>query len=102
MKKLLPAVFSGILASVLICICSQANAGEKVAYQNWIVDMSGVTTEEQLMSEENTIHPDFYMDELPALLEVVESSNAPVRAAWSWGVGFVRTMKMKLFHVLCR
>jgi len=45
MKKLLPAVFSGILASVLICICSQANAGEKVAYQNWIVDMSGVTTE---------------------------------------------------------
>ncbi len=45
MKKLLPAVFSGILASALICVCSQATAGEKVAYQNWIVDISGVTTE---------------------------------------------------------
>ena len=54
MKKLLPAVFSGILASALIFICSQANAGEKVAYQNWIVDMSGVTTEAYTANDSNS------------------------------------------------
>lgn len=32
--------------------------------------LSGVTTEEVLMDPENTIHPDLYADELPALLEV--------------------------------
>ncbi|MCE7528070.1 hypothetical protein [Polynucleobacter sp. IMCC 30228] len=54
MKKRLPAVFSGILASVLICICSQVFAGEKVAYQNWIVDMSGVTTEAYTANDSNS------------------------------------------------
>ena len=32
--------------------------------------LSGVTTEEVLMDPENSIHPDLYADELPALLEV--------------------------------
>ncbi|EFN52873.1 hypothetical protein CHLNCDRAFT_58743 [Chlorella variabilis] len=32
--------------------------------------LSGVTTEEQLLSPENSIHPDCYMDSLAALLEV--------------------------------
>jgi hypothetical protein len=40
MKKLLPSVF--IFLSLLSL---PAIAGEKVAYQNWIVDMSGNTTE---------------------------------------------------------
>ena len=31
---------------------------------------AGVTTEEQLLSPENSIHPDAYMDSLAALLEV--------------------------------
>jgi hypothetical protein len=43
MKKHLPAFFSGILASVLICVCSQATAGEKVAYQNWIKEIKKIT-----------------------------------------------------------
>lgn len=38
--------------------------------------LSGVTTEEQLMAPENTIHPDFYMEALPELLEV-KKSNVP-------------------------
>jgi phosphoglycolate phosphatase len=39
--------------------------------------LSGVTTEEQLMSKENKIHPDFYMAALPELLEVKKSANVP-------------------------
>jgi hypothetical protein len=34
-----------ILLSLFICISASAYAGEKVAYQNWIVDMNGNTTE---------------------------------------------------------
>lgn len=38
--------------------------------------LSGVTTEEQLLSPDNTIHPDFYADSLSALLEVKETAAA--------------------------
>lgn len=38
--------------------------------------LSGVTTEDVLLSKENKIHPDFYMDELPALLECVDKVPA--------------------------
>jgi hypothetical protein len=31
-----------------------------------------VTTEETLLSAENTIHPDFYMDQLSSLLSIKE------------------------------
>lgn len=34
--------------------------------------LSGVTTEETLLSPENTIHPDFYMDQLSSLLTIKE------------------------------
>jgi phosphoglycolate phosphatase len=32
--------------------------------------LSGVTTEEELLSPDNSIHPDIYMDSLPQLLSV--------------------------------
>jgi phosphoglycolate phosphatase len=32
--------------------------------------LSGVTTEERLLSPDNDIHPDYYMPDLPGLLEV--------------------------------
>jgi len=35
----------GLLLSILCCFSLHAFAGEKVAYQNWIVDISGTTTE---------------------------------------------------------
>lgn len=35
----------GLLLSFLCCLSLQVIAGEKVAYQNWIVDMNGGTTE---------------------------------------------------------
>jgi hypothetical protein len=35
-----------------------------------------VTTEEQLLSADNPIHPDAYMDALPALLEVQKETVA--------------------------
>lgn len=54
MKKYLSAVFPGISVSALICICSQVYAGEKVAYQNWIVDLSGVTTEAYTANDSNS------------------------------------------------
>lgn len=38
--------------------------------------LSGVTTEEQLLSPENSIHPDAYMDSLAGLLEVKQPVNA--------------------------
>jgi phosphoglycolate phosphatase len=34
--------------------------------------LSGVTTEEQLLSPENNVHPDYYMSKLPELLEVAK------------------------------
>lgn len=34
--------------------------------------LSGVTTEEQLLSPENSVHPDYYMTKLPELLEVAK------------------------------
>ena len=39
--------------------------------------LSGVTTEEQLLSAENTIHPDCYMTQLPDLLEVKNAAKVP-------------------------
>ncbi|PSC71367.1 phosphoglycolate phosphatase [Micractinium conductrix] len=41
--------------------------------------LSGVTTEEQLLSPENSIHPDAYMDSLAALLEVKQPVAAHAR-----------------------
>ncbi|PRW33118.1 phosphoglycolate phosphatase [Chlorella sorokiniana] len=38
--------------------------------------LSGVTTEEQLLSPDNSIHPDVYMDSLAAMLEVKLPVNA--------------------------
>ena len=35
--------------------------------------LSGVTTEEQLLSPQNEVHPDFYMGQLSDLMEVKES-----------------------------
>jgi len=54
MKKLLPIMLTGFLASLLTCIAAQAYAGEKVAYQNWIVDMSGATTEAHTANDSNS------------------------------------------------
>lgn len=39
----------------------------------------GVTTEQALLSPENTIHPDMYTDQLSDLLEAAKSA-APVAA----------------------
>ncbi|KAI7841124.1 hypothetical protein COHA_005095 [Chlorella ohadii] len=38
--------------------------------------LSGVTTEEQLLSPDNSIHPDVYMDSLAAMLEVKQPVSA--------------------------
>jgi phosphoglycolate phosphatase len=37
--------------------------------------LSGVTTEEELLSRRNTIHPDFYTDKLPELLSCMPKSG---------------------------
>jgi len=37
---------------------------------------AGVTTEEQLLSPDNSIHPDYYADSLAALLEVKQLQTA--------------------------
>lgn len=39
--------------------------------------LSGVTTEEQLLSDSNTIHPDFYMTQLSDLLSVKDKVTVP-------------------------
>jgi phosphoglycolate phosphatase len=39
--------------------------------------LSGVTTEEQLLSPANNVHPDFYMGQLSDLLEVKASASVP-------------------------
>lgn len=41
---------------------------------------AGVTTEEKLLSPENSIHPDFYMDQLGDLLGIKEKEPATVAA----------------------
>ncbi len=41
---------------------------------------AGVTTEEQLLSPDNSIHPDCYMDSLAALLEAKQPAEA--KDAW--------------------
>jgi len=42
--------------------------------------LSGVTTEAQLLSPDNKIHPDYFMAELPELLSVKASVKAPAAA----------------------
>lgn len=42
--------------------------------------LSGVTTEEQLLSPDNKIHPDLYMASLPELLSAKSQIKAPVSA----------------------
>lgn len=42
--------------------------------------LSGVTTEEDLLSPANAIHPDLYVDSLPALLKVQQQEKATVVA----------------------
>lgn len=37
---------------------------------------AGVTTEETLLSKDNTIHPDLYTDQLSDLLEAAKSASS--------------------------
>ena len=40
------------------------------------VTCAGVTTEEALLSPDNTVHPDMYADQLPELLSVKDAVAA--------------------------
>jgi len=53
---------------------------DAIALANWLFSCTashaGVTTEEQLLSPDNSIHPDVYMDSLAAMLEVKQPVSA--------------------------
>lgn len=57
-----------------ICMCGDRLDTDVLLGKNGglttMLVLSGVTTEEQLLADANTIHPDCYMDSLAGLLEV--------------------------------
>ena len=45
-------------------------------YKNVCHGVAGVTTEKELLSPDNKVHPDYYTDSLPDLLSVKQSVKA--------------------------
>lgn len=59
----------------MLMTCNRTHASPSTPFiQVWL--LTGVTTEEELLSPDNKVHPDYFTDKLPDLLSVKQSVKA--------------------------